>query len=563
LLALLITAKPNGIIIMTAIRNQQEPAISLASPHASDGEALRQLIDLGLALSSEHDHDRLLERILLGAKHLTNADGGTLYLLADDQLQFRLIYNDTLGIALDSGEGCTKAFPALPLRLPDGRPNHDNLATFVALTGQPVTVADAYDEAGFDFSGIRAFDARTGYRSKSLLAVPLTNNKKEVLGVLQLINARSPGAAAATGASIAFDDSIVPLIKALASQAAIALDNQRLLQEQRELFDAFIAMMAQAIDAKSPYTGGHCQRVPVLTEMLAQAACDETKGIFADFSLTPEQWYELRVAGGLHDVGKVTTPVHILDKATKLEKIHDRIHEVKTRIEVLRRDAEIDCLQARLDGAPRQEAESRRDARLAELDRISAFLATANIGGEFMADAAIERLRAIARETWCLEGAVRPLLDEDELDNLSIRRGTLNAADRKIINDHIVHTISMLEALPFPKHLSNVAEIAGGHHEKMDGTGYPKGLKRDEMSWLARMMGIADIFEALTACDRPYKAPKTLSESIGIMVEMKKTGHIDPDLFDLFLRSGIYRRYAERFLEPHQIDEVDIAACLG
>ncbi|TXH37327.1 MAG: GAF domain-containing protein [Rhodospirillaceae bacterium] len=549
---------------MTATTNRQQSIhAAVAQSDATDSEALKQLIDLGLALSSERNHARLLERILLGAKHLTNADGGTLYLLSDNRLQFRLIYNDSLQIALNGGEECAASFPSLPLQHADGSPNHDNLATYVALTGQSVTIADAHGDSSFDFSGIRAFDARTGYRSKSLLAVPLKNNKNEVLGVLQLINARPSPALSGSTECIAFNDEILPLINALASQAAIALDNQRLLQEQRDLFDAFITMMAQAIDAKSPYTGGHCQRVPVLTEMLAQAACDETEGPLAAFSLTPEQWYELRVAGGLHDVGKVTTPVHILDKATKLEKLHDRIHEVKTRLEILRRDAEIACLKAQLAGTPCQLAEDERDARLAELTSISAFLTKANIGGEFMADADIGRLHQIADESWSFEETQRPLLEDEELDNLSIRRGTLNAADRKIVNDHIVHTIRMLETLPFPKHLRNVAEIAGGHHEKMDGTGYPKGLKRHEMSWLARMMGIADIFEALTACDRPYKAPKTLSESIGIMVEMKRTGHIDPDLFDLFLRSGIYRRYADRFLEPYQIDEVDIAASLA
>ncbi len=532
---------------------------------AARDKALTQLIELGLALSSERNHTRLLERILLGAKDLTHADAGTLYLRVGDELHFKLIHNDTLGLSLSGSTDQPAVFAPLPLYHADGTPNRNNVATFAALSGRPVNIADAYDAADeFDFSGTQAFDARTGYRSQSFLTVPLKTNEDEVIGILQLINAhnRQRNADPAARRFIAFDQNLVSLVEALASQATIALENNRLICEQRALFDAFITMMAQAIDAKSPYTGGHCQRVPVLTEMLAQAACDETEGLFADFGLSEAQWYELKVAGGLHDVGKVTTPVHILDKATKLEKIHDRIHEVQTRIEVLRRDAEIACLRAQLDGRDKAEAEAARDARCAGLARVADFLAKSNIGCEFMADADIAELRRIAGETWYQGNQQRPLIDAEELDNLAIRRGTLNAEDRKIVNDHIVLTIQMLEALPFPKHLRNVSEIAGGHHEKMDGTGYPKGLKRNQMSWLARMMGIADIFEALTAADRPYKQPKTLSESIRIMQAMKRDNHIDPDLFDLFLRSGIYRIYADRFLMPEQIDDVDVAQYL-
>jgi HD-GYP domain-containing protein (c-di-GMP phosphodiesterase class II) len=541
------------------------PAAASASQasHADRDNALTQLIELGLALSSERNHTRLLERILLGAKQLTRADAGTLYLRVGDELHFKLIHNDTLRLSLSGTADQPSAFAPLPLHHDDGRPNNNNVATHVALSGHLVNIADAYDQADeFDFSGTQAFDARTGYRSQSFLTVPLKNSKGDVLGILQLINARADGCSTESPIFTIFNPELVPLVEALASQATIALENNRLIEEQRELFDAFITMMAQAIDAKSPYTGGHCQRVPVLTEMLAQAACDETEGLFAGFELNDEQWYELKIAGRLHDVGKVTTPVHILDKATKLEKIHDRIHEVQTRIEVLRRDAEIACLTAQLGGSDKATAEAARDARFDELAAMSGFLAKANIGGEFMADQDIARLQRIAGETWRRDGTLRPLIDAEEVENLAIRRGTLNADDRNIVNDHIVLTIQMLEALPFPKHLRNVPEIAGGHHEKMDGTGYPKGLKRDQMSWLARMMGIADIFEALTAADRPYKQPKTLSESIRIMQAMKRDNHIDPDLFDLFLRSGVFRAYAERFLTPQQIDDIDIASYL-
>ena len=536
--------------------------VSSSTPRAVDPAAFKQIIDLGIALSAERNHDRLLESILLGAKDITNADGGTIYLRTEeDRLSFAIIRNDTLGIAMGGTTGKTIPFPALRMyREEDNQPNHSNVSTHVALTGSVINIADAYDTANFDFSGTKAFDQKTGYRSKSFLTAPLKNHKGDVIGVIQLINARVRN----TPDVIPFDPEVVPLIESLASQAAVALDNQQLIAAQKNLFDSFMTMMAAAVDAKSAYTGGHCQRVPVLTEMLAEAACNEAAGPFAEFKLSEEEWYELQIAGGLHDVGKVTTPVHIMDKATKLEKITDRIDEVKVRFELLKRDAQIQYFkQAAANGIDKAEIEAESRARVQKITEDYAFVAECNVGGEFMADEKIARLKEIAKQEIELDGKVQPLLSEDEVMNLSIRRGTLNDSDRKIINDHIVLTIQMLESLPFPKQLRRVPEIAGGHHEKIDGTGYPKGLNQEQMSVPARMMGIADIYEALTAADRPYKKPKTVSESIKIMSFMKKDKHIDSDLFDLFLRSGVYKKYAERFLLPEQIDDVNIEQYLS
>ncbi|HUN52388.1 MAG TPA: HD domain-containing phosphohydrolase [Candidatus Sulfotelmatobacter sp.] len=536
--------------------------LALPLGESDQADALKRLVELGIALSAERNHDRLLERIMVGAMELSNADGGTLYLRTDDdRLRFEIIRNQSLGIAMGGTTGQQVPFPSLVMfKDQAGKvPNHSHVATHVALSGATSKIDDAYTAADFDFSGTRNFDEGTGYRSKSFLTVPLKNRQQAVIGVLQLLNAIEP----ASGKVIPFADSVVPLIEALSSQAAVALDNQRLIDEQRNLFDAFINLMAGAIDAKSAYTGGHCQRVPVLTEMLAEAACQAADGPFADFNLTDDQWYELRVAGGLHDVGKVTTPTHVMDKATKLEKIYDRIEEVRVRAEVIRRDIVIAYLEGVAAGKDPAIAAAERDRALAQLSADVQAIAHGNIGGEFMSDAAIAELAAIAKRRWTLEGTERPLLSEEELMNLSIRRGTLNDAERKIINDHIVLTIQMLEQLPFPSHMRNVPELAGGHHEKMDGTGYPKRLKRHEMSLPARMMGVADIFEALTAADRPYKKPKSLSESMRIMLAMRDSQHIDPDIFRLFVTSGVYRRYAEKFLLPEQIDEVDEATLLA
>ncbi|MDZ7825074.1 MAG: HD domain-containing phosphohydrolase [Gammaproteobacteria bacterium] len=335
------------------------------------------------------------------------------------------------------------------------------------------------------------------------------------------------------------------IVEALASEAAVALDNQQLIAAQRRLLESFIQMIASAIDAKSPYTGGHCKRVPVLTEMLAAAACRTREGPFADFDLDEEQWYELHIAAWLHDCGKVTTPVHVMDKSTKLESIRDGMEAVRARFEALKRETELEHLKA--GGRPDDEAVS---GALAELDRDLAFLETSNIGGEFISEEDRERIRAIGARTWQCGNERRPLLTADEVNNLCVARGTLTEEERLIINGHMVQTVKMLESLPFPRDLKRVPEYAGGHHETMDGTGYPKGLFAGDMSVPARVMAIADVFEALTANDRPYKQGKTLSESMEIMGRMKRGNHLDPQLFDLFVRSGVYRQYAERFLPP-------------
>jgi len=582
-------------------------------PTADTDSLASKLIRIGIALSAERDGARLMESILLEAKAFTNADGGTLYLCADDRrLQFAIVRNDSLDVAFGGTSGKELDLP--PLSLYDeatGEENHHSVATHAALTGETVNIADAYEVTRFDFSGTKEIDRLSGYRSRSFLTVPLKNHVGEIIGVLQLINAVDPK----TGAVVPFDAELESFVEALASLAAVALDNQQLIEAQRRLLDSFIELIAGAIDAKSHYTGAHCQRVPELTEMLARAACESTQQPFAGFDLTSEEWYELHIAAWLHDCGKVTTPEYVVDKATKLETIHNRIHEIRARFEVAKRDVEIAYLQALVDGSGDLEALRRqRDDRLAQLDADFDFVAKCNVGGEAMAAEDRERLKRIGAIQWkrtlddriglspqeerlkasapvrtlpateCLiddkaehlvpwDHEKPPALDEvfafkmpipehkynrGEIHNLSVERGTLTEEERFKINEHIVRTIVMLEQLPFPKQLARVPEYAGGHHETMIGTGYPRKLRKEEMSIPARIMAIADIFEALTAADRPYKKAKTLSESLAIMAGMRSRGHIDPDLFRLFLESGVYRDYAERFLSAEQVDPVDI-----
>ncbi len=385
----------------------------------------------------------------------------------------------------------------------------------------------------------------------------MTNHENEIIGVLQLINAIDP----VSGAVQVFTDADQRLAESLASQAAVALTNRLLVSQLEALFEAFITLINLAIDEKSPYTGGHCQRVPSLTMMLAEAADAVTEGPLAGFSMSDKDRYELKIAGLLHDCGKVTTPVHVVDKATKLQTIFDRIQMVDTRFEVLKRDAELTMLRAVLGGADRLASEQGLQETLRAIDEDREFIRRANVGGESMKPEDQERVHRISQEyRWInVDGLEVDFLTADEAENLTIRAGTLTQAEREIINYHIVATIKMLESLPWPKHLKRVPEYAGGHHERMDGKGYPKGLKRDDMSIQARIMGIADIFEALTARDRPYKSAMKISEALRILGNFSKNGHIDPDLYDVFVKQKVYLKYAEQFLEPSQIDEPERA----
>lgn len=569
-----------------------EVQMSIEKMASEREKTFERLIELGIALSSERDYLRLMEMILLEAKRIPNADGGTLYLYDEETktLSFEIMRNDTLNIAMGGTTGKRISFPPINTYDPDTQEaNHKNVATATVLTKEKSNIQDAYTVKQYDFSGTKAFDEKTGYRSISFLTIPLLNRTDDVIGVVQLINARDK-----KGNVVPFNSDVEAIIGALAGQAAVALENQLLVQRQRTLMDSFIELIAGAIDEKSAYTGGHCQRVPELVKMIARAACDSSDPRFADFDLTEEQWYELHLAGWLHDCGKVTTPEYVVDKAVKLETINNRIHEVRNRFEIMIREAEIEYLKKAMDadGDERDRLKTKFEAKVAQLENDFAFIAETNVGSEFLSDEAIERIKQISEMTWtrtldrCLglsweEGKrleknppapvpckeklledradhVTQEYDFGEIYNLSIRKGTLNKEERRKINDHISVTIDMLESLPFPKNLKNVPEYAGGHHEKMDGSGYPRGLSKKDLSLPARMMAIADIFEALTASDRPYKKAKKISESLKIMMLMKNDQHIDPDLFELFLTAGVWKEYAEKFLKPEQIDDVDI-----
>lgn len=537
-----------------------------STPNRALFDQLAELDQVGIALSREKDVERLFELIVLAAKRMTHADGGTLYRRISspvDALSFEIVRTESLGIAMGGSSGQAVPYEPLPLLDTEGNENTSMVAVYAALRGRTIAITDAYEEDGFDFSGTKAFDQQTGYRSRSFLTVPMKNQEDEVIGVLQLINRRDP----VTGDDIGFSAIDARLAESLASQAAVALSNRLLIGQLENLFEAFVEIINGAIDEKSPYTGGHCKRVPELTMLLAEAVQAETTGPFAEWSMTDRERYELKIAALLHDCGKITTPVHVVDKATKLETVFDRMDLVETRFEIFKRDAEIAMLREREadSGETPPVGEKRLREVWAEIDADRDFLRTCNTGGERMCPADQERVRSIARNyRWRnARGEEVPGLSEDEVANLTIPAGTLTPEEREIINHHVTVSIRMLEALPWPPYLKNVPEFAGGHHERMDGKGYPRGLTGDQMPIEARMMGIADIFEALTASDRPYKDGKTLSESLHILGKMSQHGHIDPELFKIFVRERVYLNYAREFLSERQIDEVEEASIPG
>ncbi len=514
--------------------------------------------DILVALSKAANTDELLEAILKKAESVTNADAGTLYLLTgeekDSQLDFAVVHNDTLDLFHGgvSGEPINMA----PVRLyqQNGDPNFGNVASYTALTKKLSNIEDAYHNEDFDFSGPKAFDQQTGYRSTSFLTVPLLNHEDKVIGVLQLLNAKDTE----TGDIIPFNPRVEPIIFALSYYAAIALENKILIEDHKKLLDAFIRTIAQAIDAKSSHTAHHCQRVPMLAELLTQSVCED-KEKFASFNLDEDGWYELRVAAWMHDCGKLATPDSVLDKSTKLHTMRDGIGAINARFTALGHQIELAYYRDLLSRPEKEEHFKKElEAALRGVEEDRKLVEKTNKGGEALSSDIKERIRMIARKTWRdHDGKTQPLLTEEEVHNLMVERGTLTEEERQIINNHISVTIDMLESLPFPKKLQQVPEYAGGHHERMDGTGFPRGLTRDQMSIPARIMAIADIFEALTSQDRPYKDPMPLSVALKIMKGMRDTNHIDADLYRVFLQDRVWERYGDAALAPAQIDVQD------
>ncbi|MBA4396690.1 MAG: metal-dependent phosphohydrolase [Syntrophus sp. (in: bacteria)] len=514
----------------------------------------KKLTQIGVALSAEKNLNRLLEMIVEEARSFTHADGGALYIMTDDEtaLQFAIVQSDSLKIRM-GGTGDKITWPAVSLKNSDGAFNYANVSAYAALSGESVNIPDVYDAEGFNFEGTREFDRDTGYRSQSMLVAPMRNYDNDIIGVLQLLNSRDP----ATGTVVPFSSEYQGLTECLASQAAVALTNNRLIHDLEVLLDSFIRSIATAIDEKSPYTGGHVRRVAELTMVIAGKINEVKEGPFADVFFDKSQMKELRLAGWLHDVGKITTPEHVVDKSAKLETVCNRIELVRTRFELLRRDHEMEKLRGAVPEGRQwpDEPLSEDDDFIRSLQDDYQFLVRDNNGSELMAEEQLARLKRIAERKYFMNGTWHSLLTDNELENLSIRQGTLTHTERYIVSNHAAVTYKMLSQLPFPRKMRHVAEYAAGHHERIDGSGYPNGLKGGEIAIQSRILALADVFEALTAKDRPYKMPISLSQALKIMRFMVRDGHIDADLFDLFVREQIYLDYARRELTPQQLDQ--------
>lgn len=523
-----------------------------------DQELIARLIHIGAQLSSERNLEHLLELIVEQSRHFTRADGGTLFLVDTNTqtLRWAIIQNETMRVHIggrNNRRPDANVFPPIPLQ-DDAQEHLTNVAAAVAKTGQIVNIQDVYDEHdAFDFAGPQRFDAQTGYRTRSMLVVPLTHFEGGVVGVLQLINARDE-----LNQLIPFDPRFEALTSSLASQAAVAIKNAQLFDEIEAQFEAFIRTIATAIDEKSPYTSGHVRRVVDITLRIAHAVNAAEAGPFAQTALDHDALKALRVAAWMHDIGKIATPEHVVDKATKLSTIFDRISLIEARFDYIRRDLELTSLKQQLS-APSAEHQQQLKAQL-EQDLIALaqdleLLRVANQGQEFMSDEHIAHLERIAQQTYLdPRGVLQPRLTPNELENLCVRRGTLTADEIEIIREHANISYKMLSQLPFSRHLADVPEIAAGHHEKLNGKGYPRGLSADQLSLPARILAVADIFEALTAADRPYKKPSPLSTVKRILESMVNGGDIDPDVVQLAMQSGVFDDYAAQEISPEQRD---------
>lgn len=507
------------------------------------GGQIKKLSDIGRALSGVYDLNTLLEMIVDQARNFTNADAGTLYIVEDNTLRFQIVQNDSLKIRMGGKTGETIPFPPVELK-------ESNVSAFVALKGVSVNIPDVYDTDLFDFTGPKKFDNSTGYRSQSMLVVPMRNHDNDVIGVLQLLNATNP----ISKEVITFSQDYENLCESLASQAAVSITNAKLISNMTELFEAFVKVMATAIDEKSPVTGGHIRRVADLTLTMADVIHNEKEGPYKDITFSPDQIYELRIAAYMHDIGKVTSPVEIVEKAKKLQTIFDRIHYIRLRLAYISQkivlegqNTKIEILQNGSDSGKLKALETETQNKLEEIKEIREFINKCNEPGEFLDDEILERLKEISQKTYIdEEEQQQPFLTEDELVNLSIRRGSITEVERKKMQDHAAVTLRMLKQIPFTKKLKNIPDFAGAHHEFINGKGYPLGLKGDEIPFEGKLMAVTDIAEALTASDRPYKKAMPLETVYRILRSMAEKEELDNTLVELFIEKEVYKIYQEK-----------------
>jgi len=525
---------------------------------------MSMLINIGHSLTSEKDFDSLMEKILLGAKQLSNADGGTLYMLSDDEksLGFNVVQTDSLNIKMGGTSGQI-TWPPVQLYNEDGAQNWEQVAALCSLTAKLINIPDVYEAEGFNFEGTKNFDKGTGYRTTSMLVVPMINHENDVIGVLQLLNKQD-----AYGKIIPFNKEDEDLIQSMSSQAAVSITNTRLIEGLEKLLMDFIKSTADAISEKSKYTGGHINRVAEISSLIARELNNTTEGKYKDVKFSPDDLKQIDIAAWMHDIGKITTPEYVVDKATKLETIHDRIHTVIAKFEIYKRDKEIEYLKATMNAKSQKEKDDLKksyEKQILKIEEDLAVVKKSNKGSEFMPDSDSQKIKALAKYPLVIDNEKTSLLSDNELYNLSIKKGTLTIEERQTINNHVVVSYKMLNKLTFPKKLARVPIIAGSHHKtiytdqngKHGGYGAPE-IMYEPMSLEDRILAVADVFEAVTASDRPYKEPNSLNQSLNILNFMVKDQELDRDLVKFFVDNKIYEKYTKDNLKPEQLDEVTV-----
>jgi len=494
---------------------------------------VRDLNKIGIALSSEHNIGKLLNMIVKEIRSFTNSDGGSLYIKEGDELSFEVAQNDTL--ARRYGE-----IPFHNFKIPI---NHNSIAGYVASTGEILNISDLDrigDKYPFSLKTMREFDRKMGYKSVSMLVVPMRNHKDEIIGVIQLINSLN-----SDGNPVPFDKELEDLVISLASQAAVAICNSRFILEIKNLFESIVTYSAEAIDARSPHTAGHSERVARLALLQAEAINAQKEGPFGKVFFSEEELTELRIAAFLHDIGKIGVKERVLDKVNKL--CDEKVEAIKNRFAYIKRDMEaaanlkkLELKAASPEELKRIDDEMRR--KLEEVDSDLELVLKLNVP-KYYSDEEGARLKAIAKKTYTdINGEERNYLEPDELEKLMVRKGNLTAEERKEIENHVYHTQKILEKIPFTDELKNVPSIAATHHEMLDGSGYPHKLTAESIPLQARMLAVADIYDALTAKDRPYKPPLPLDVTLRIIREEAENGRLDKDLVELFISEEVYNR---------------------
>jgi HD-GYP domain-containing protein (c-di-GMP phosphodiesterase class II) len=501
-------------------------------------------LTMSTVLSKEKDLNKILGLILEETMDSTNAEGGTIYLKEKDTLLFKAVKNDALNIfEIDPN------YPKINL-YPSGKKNIENVSAVCALSKEIINIPDIYlyHMGEFNFDGAKKFDKANNYHTNSMLVIPMLNQDEEIIGVMQLINKKS------ISNTIAFTKDDISLASTYANLSASAIAKNTLIEDLEKLIMSFLESISYALSVKSPYGYSHISRVKELMGHVAREVNNDST-IFKDITYNKEQYQELELAAWMHDIGKIATPEYIIDKATRLETVHDRIDTIQSRFNHIKQFLKADFLENKckfLTGEYELKLdtlENKYIQTIKELDDEFAFLQRVNTPSFYMKEEDLQRVKQIAERSFMIDEEKIPLLTSDELENLSIVHGTLSEKERSKIKEHAKITHDMLKMITFPKKYSNVAEIASKHHEKLNGEGYPLGLRAKDLPFEARLLAVVDILEALTANDRPYKRAKTHDETFEILEEMVEKNEIDGELVSFIKEVGIFEKYIQKIEE--------------